>query len=133
MRRWEQGAVAVVAAVGIVSLLLPVVAPLIPGGEPVGVRATPWAVVLVPSSLILLLIILHGHATGCPSCGRWWTRRKVESEFVGREVVDKGGIPFARSTYRTTYKCGSCGHGWSVDHADEYKDFLQGSPKRRLG
>jgi hypothetical protein len=133
MRRWERRTVAVVVAVGLVSLLVPVVAPLFPGGRAVGVAATPWAMVLVPFCLILFLVILHCHATGCPACGRWWARRKVESEFVGRELVDKGGVPFARATYRTVYQCGSCGHRWPVEHTDEYKDFLQDSPKRRLG
>jgi hypothetical protein len=110
-------AVAVVAGVGLVSLAL-----------------TGWAQVLVPASVLVLLVMLYGHGTGCPSCGRWWARRKVEMEFVGREVFDKGGVPFARATYQTTYRCQSCRHRWSVASTDEYKDFIHERPKqRRLG
>jgi hypothetical protein len=53
---------------------------------------------------------------------------------VGREVFDRGGVSYARATYRTTYACGSCGHRWSVAASDEYKDFLRDKPPRqRLG
>ena len=128
---WEWAAVALAAGVGALSLLLPIVAGLWPHGEAVAARVMPWAVALVPSCLLLLLVILHGHATGCPSCGRWWMRRKVETEFVGREVFEKGGVPFARATYRTTYECASCGHRWSASQTDEYKDFIRDRPARR--
>jgi hypothetical protein len=90
--------------------------------------------VVVPSSLLLLLAILHGHATGCPSCGKWWVRRRDETQFVGRQLFHKGGVPFARATYRTSYTCGTCGHHWSAEHTDEYKDFIRPKPpsRRRL-
>jgi hypothetical protein len=134
VRAWEWAAVAVAAGVGVLGLLLPAVAGFLPDRELVAARATPWAVVLVPSSLLALLVILHGHATGCPSCGRWWARRRVQKEFVGREVFDKDGVPFARATYRTTYECASCGHRWSASQTDEYKDFVRSKrPRRGLG
>jgi len=134
MRPWERVAVAVVAGLGVVGLLLPVVASLLPGGEALAAGAAPWAMVLVPSSLLLLLVMLHGRATGCPACGWWWARAKDGTEFVGREVFDKGGVPFARATYRTTFACRSCEHRWSADHTDEYKDFIRDKPpRRRLG
>jgi len=134
MRPWEGAAVAVVAGTCLLGLLLPAVAPLLPGGGAFAGRATPWVTLLVPASLILLLVMLHGRATGCPWCGRWWARTKDRSEFVGREVFDKGGVSFARATYRTTFACGSCGHRWSADSTDEYKDFVRDKPpRRRLG
>jgi hypothetical protein len=81
-----------------------------------------------------LLAILHGHATGCPSCGWWWGRNKVESEFVGREVVDRSGVSLARATYRTIFACGFCGHRWSAEFTDEYRDVIGDQPpQRRLG
>jgi hypothetical protein len=131
MRRWEQAAVAAVAGLGVLGLLLPVVAPLLPGGGALAAGATPWAMVLVPSSLILLLVMLHGRATGCPACGRWWARAKGGTEFVGREEFDKGGVPFARATYRTAFACRSCGHRWSADHTDEYKVIIRDKRPRR--
>jgi hypothetical protein len=131
MRRWERAAVAAVAGLGVLGLLLPVVASLLPGGGALAAGATPWAMVLVPASLILLLVMLHGRATGCPACGRWWARTKKGSEFVGREVFDKGGVSFARATYRTTFACGSCGHRWSADSSDEHKDFVRDKRPRR--
>jgi hypothetical protein len=134
MRAWERAAVAVVAGLGVLGLLLPVVAPLLPGGGALGAGATPWAMVLVPSCLILLLVMLHGRATGCPACGWWWARTKDGTEFVGREVFDKGGVPLARATYRTAFACRSCDHRWSADYTDEYKDFIRDKPpRRRLG
>jgi hypothetical protein len=120
MRPWEGAAVAVVAGTCLLGLL----------GAFAG-RATPWATLLVPASLILLLVMLHGRATGCLSCGRWWARAKEGSEFVGREVFDRGGVSFARATYRTTFACGSCGHRWSADSTDEYKDFVRDKRPRR--
>jgi hypothetical protein len=134
MRRWERAAVAVVAGVGVLGLLLPVVTPLLPGGGALAAGATPWSMALVPSSLLLLLVMLHGRATGCPACGRWWARAKSGTEFVGREVFDKGGVSFARATYRTAFACRSCEHRWSADYTDEYKDFIRDKPpRRRLG
>jgi hypothetical protein len=134
MRPWEGAAVAVVAGTCLLGLLLPFVASLLPGGGSFAGRATPWAMLLVPGSLILLLVMLYGRASGCPSCGRWWARTKDRTEFVGREVFDRGGVSFARATYRTTFACGSCGHRWSADSTDEYKDFVRAKrPRRRLG
>jgi hypothetical protein len=128
---WERAAVALAVGVGVLGLLLGVGAGLLPHGEAAAAWATHLAVVLVPSSLIALLVILHGHATRCPSCGRWWVRHWVDKEFVGRELFEKRGVPFARSTYRTNYKCTSCGHRWSASQTDEYKDFIRNKQARR--
>jgi hypothetical protein len=134
MRPWERAAVAVVAGTCLLGLLLPVVASLLPGGGALAGGATPWAMLLVPTSLLLLLVLLHGHATGCPSCGRCWTRTKGGTEFVGRAVFDRGGVSVARATYRTAFACRSCDHRWSADSTEEYKDFVRARPpRRRLG
>jgi hypothetical protein len=131
--RWE---VALVAGVGALSLVLAVVAPWLPALRAFADSAAYAAMILVPSCIVLLLIILHGQATGCPSCGRWWRRRRIEDEFVQREVFDRAGVPFARAVYRTRYECRSCRHGWSTTFADEYKEFIgqqKKQKKQRLG
>src|SRR5262249_10072556 len=117
--RWT---LALVAGVGLVSLLLAVVAPVVPPLAALGTRAGYGTTSVVAASLILLMVILHGHGTGCPSCARWWVRRRVETEFVDRAVFQKRGVPFARSTYRTTYECESCRYRWSATSNEEYKD-----------
>jgi hypothetical protein len=116
-----------------VSLVLAIAAPLLPGLARRADAVTGWAHLLVPASVLLLLVMLYGHGTGCPACGWWWARRKVDTEFVDREVFDKAGVPFVRSTYRTIYRCNSCRHRWSVACTDEYKEFLRDRPKQRLG
>jgi hypothetical protein len=50
---------------------------------------------------------------------------------MDREVFDKGGVSFARATYRTTYECTVCRHRWTADHTDEYKDFIREKPRRQ--
>lgn len=128
--RWG---VALVATVGVLGFVLAVVAPMVPALAQVSDGAAQWATVVVPSSVVVLLVILYGHGTGCLSCGKWWTRTKVEKEFVDRETFAKDGVPFARSTYRTTYECSACGHRWWATSTDEYKDFVRHTPKKRLG
>jgi hypothetical protein len=120
--RW---AVGLAVCVGVLSLLLAVAVLAVPAAGSVKDAATLGATILVPSSAIVLLAVLYGHGTGCPSCGQWWVRREVEREFVAREVYDKGGVPYAKSTYRTTYECTSCRHRWSAASAEEYKEFVR--------
>src|SRR5262249_3513417 len=116
--RW---AVGLVAAVGVLSLLLPVV-----GGLPEAVA--PWALPVTICSLILLLAILHGHATGCPACGRWWSRTVIEKGLVDREVFDKDGFPVGCSISRSTYQCGGCRHRWSVMESEQDQKPAHGRP-----
>jgi hypothetical protein len=124
--RWRvRCAVALVVLVGLSSLLLPVVVARVPALARVVPVARYGPAIVFPASLILLMVILHGHGTGCPKCARWWTRRRVEAEFVDREVFEKKGVPFARSTYRTTYACDSCGHRWSVISTEEYRESVR--------
>jgi hypothetical protein len=120
-----RGAVILVASVGVLGLLLSVLPPLwsVHGGD---AQATaPGAAILVPCSVVFLLIILYGQGTSCPSCQGWWVRTRVETEFLEREVFDKGGVPFGRSMYRTTYQCASCRHRWSVTHTEEYRETVR--------
>jgi hypothetical protein len=126
--RW---AVALVAGAGVLSLVLGVVAPLSPSLAHHAESATCAAMLLVPSSAIVVLVLLHAHGTGCPDCGRWWARTKVETEFVDREVIDKDGVPFARSTYRTIYECTRCQNRWSAAFTDLYKEFIREQPSRQ--
>ncbi len=93
------------------------------------------AMVLVPSCFVLLLVMLHGHGTGCPSCGRWWARTQVGTDFVDRRPFEKNGVAYARATYRTCYACSACEHHWSVTRTEEYKEFIraQNRPRQRLG
>jgi DNA-directed RNA polymerase subunit M/transcription elongation factor TFIIS len=122
-------AVTLVAGVGTLSLLLPVLSLLLPFRGSI-VNATPWAMVLVPCSLILLLGILYGEGTACPSCEKWWARTKVETEFVDRQVFDKQGIPFWKSVPQTFYGCSSCGHQWSVMETGEYQTIIRDRRQR---
>jgi phage FluMu protein Com len=133
MRQGVRWAVALVAGVGVLSLLLAVLAPVVPALAAVGDAATYWAPPLALSSAVVLLVILYGHGTGCPACGKWWARSEVETQFVDRERFYKGGVLFARSTYRTNYACNSCRYTWAVTRTDEHKEFIRDRPKRRLG
>lgn len=114
--RWVTAAL---AAAGILCLLLAVLRPVLPGDlrsptPPVGLLGA-------LCSFGLLLVLVHGHATGCPSCGRWWSRTKGATEFMAREVFERDGDAFARSRYRTSYTCRHCERTWSVTETDEYR------------
>src|SRR5262249_38687602 len=99
---WQtRAAVAGVAGVATLSLLLPVLSPLLPAHGGVADSAPHWSVILVPCSALLLLVILYGQGTGCPSCHKWWARTRVETEFVDRGVVARGGVPCGRSRFST--------------------------------
>lgn len=128
--RWIAG---LVLGVGLLSLVLPVLTSLVPGLAGAGDAARSGAMLLVPASLAALLAILHGHGTSCPACARWWARRKGETEFVDKEVFEKDGTPFGRTTLRTHYACESCGHHWSVIRTEEYKEPIRERPRSRLG
>jgi hypothetical protein len=112
--RW---AVALVVGAGVGSLLL----------------AGDWAVPLAVCSAFALLALLHGQATGCPACGRWWSRRQVAKGIVVREGYDEGGVPVDRSLDRTTYRCAGCGHKWSVTDTQEYRGPYRGRSQRHGG
>lgn len=117
-----QCAVVLTACVGAGSVLLPLLSGLLPFPADVTRAISPWSVVLGSCSVVILLVILYGQGTACPCCRKWWARTKVGTEFVDREVFDKGGVPFAKSLYRTTYQCAACRQRWSVMQADEYRE-----------
>jgi uncharacterized protein YlaI len=120
-----------VAGLGLITLLLAVLALFVPlGGFAEAVISS--AMFLVPLFIVIFLVILYGHATSCPLCGRWWARSKYATEFVGREVFDRKGASFARSTYKTTYLCNSCKHKWSADYSEEFKESMSDRLKRSV-
>jgi len=82
---------------------------------------THGAVLATIGSAILLFTGLHGHGTGCPRCGRWWSRMMVRSEVGERETFERDGMTFARSVTRAEYRCQGCGHKWSVTDSEEYR------------
>jgi len=123
-------AVALVASVGVVSLLLAVLPPVVPALAPVRDVASYCAPPLVLSSAVGLLVILYGHGTGCPECSKWWARSEVGSDLVDRQRFEKEGVPFARAIYRTTYICANCRHTWAVTHTDEHKEFIRDGRRR---
>jgi DNA-directed RNA polymerase subunit RPC12/RpoP len=92
-----------------------------------------WGVPLAVCSAVVLLAILHGHATGCPACGKWWSRAQLDRRLVAREGFDEAGVPFERSLEQTTYQCASCGHRWSVTDADEEGGPCRARPQRHGG
>jgi hypothetical protein len=123
MSRRVRWAVGVVTAVGALSLLLHVV-----GGLPEA--QAPWALPVAACACVVLLAILHGQATGCPACGRWWARAEIEKALVDRRGLGEEGPPFGQSVSRATYECGGCGHRWSVLDGEEKREPAQGRPQR---
>jgi phage FluMu protein Com len=128
-----QGALAVAVAVGVLSLLLAFVGPLVPPLASLAHSSRYGTMTLAPLSVIAVLTILYGHGTSCPLCGRWWARREARKEFVEKEEFEKEGVPFARSIYRTSYQCESCRHGWSVTSTEEFKKCDRDRARPRLG
>jgi DNA-directed RNA polymerase subunit RPC12/RpoP len=122
-----------VAGVGLLSLLLPLVAPLVPPLDPIAPAARYAALIVVPLSGMALLTILYGHGSRCLACGEWWARRRIDEEFVDKEVFEKDGEPFARAIYRTNYACDSCGHRWSATNVEELKESHRDHSRARLG
>jgi phage FluMu protein Com len=112
--RWT---VAFVATAGGLGLLTAVLGPPL-GGD---TWITHGGMAVTCGSILSLLTVLHGHATGCPCCGRWWSRTRVRSDIGEKEVFVRGGTTFGRSVTRTDFKCAGCGHTWSVTDSEEYR------------
>jgi hypothetical protein len=125
--------VSLVAGVAAFTLVLPLLSPLLPFRESLPKTTAHWAVVLAPCSVVILLILLYGQGTTCPHCRKWWALTKLESEFVDRKVFDKGGVPYAKSLYRTTYQCAACRRRWFVLQADEYRESTRRCEKLHRG
>jgi hypothetical protein len=122
-----------VAGVGVLSLLLAVFAPALYFSEEATAIARQEAAIVVPSCLVILFVLLHGHGTGCPACGKWWARTEGGTECLGREEFEKKGVHRVRSRRRTTYECKLCRHVWAVTFTEEYKGSVRTQPKRRPG
>jgi hypothetical protein len=114
-------AVAVLAAAGGLGLLAAVLG---------GAWVAHGGMVLAAGSCLALLAVFYGHATGCPRCGGWWSRTKVKTEVADREVFDRGGATFGRSATRTEFRCGGCGHRWTVTDSEEYPVGERSHPGR---
>jgi hypothetical protein len=71
---WLRGAVALAGGVGIVSLVLAVGAPLPGVSQDFADTARSDALVVVPASLVVFLVLMHALVTSCPACGKWWAR-----------------------------------------------------------
>jgi hypothetical protein len=123
--RWAAG---LLAATSVLSLLMAVLHPELPG---LGSSAsTGWGLFLAVWSFLLLGVILHGQATGCPWCGKWWSRAKKETKFVDRQVVEDNDHPLTRSLYQTTYLCDHCKRTWSVQETEEHRTSAPGGLHR---
>ena len=122
-----------VAGVGVLSLLLAAFAPALHFSEESVATVRQEAAIVVPSCLVILFVLLHGHGTSCPACGKWWARRDGGTECLGREEFERAGVPWVRSSRRTTYECKHCRHSWTMRFTEEYKGSVRTQPKRRPG
>jgi hypothetical protein len=121
--------VALVTAVGALSLLLAVLAPALHFTEATTATLRWDATLVVPLCMAALFVLLHGQGTSCPACGKPWSRTEGETESLGREEVQKGGVSWVRAKRRTTYACKHCRHTWSADYTDEYRGNLRPRPR----
>jgi DNA-directed RNA polymerase subunit RPC12/RpoP len=78
-----------------------------------------WAVPLGIVTALVVLALLYGRATGCPACGKWWSREQIEKRLVAGEGSDGEDAPFGGLLERTTYRCAGCSHRWSVTETQE--------------
>jgi hypothetical protein len=131
MSRRVRWAVALVAGAAAVSLLLAFLSRFLPVTPGVA-EAADWAMPLAAFFIVLLLAFLYGHATGCPACGRWWSRAEVVARSVGQKVIVNEGVLFEKLP-RTTYQCVGCGHRWSVTDRVEIRTPARDRPQRPRG
>jgi hypothetical protein len=122
-----------VAGMGVLSLLLAAFAPALHFSEEAVATARQEAAIVIPSCLVILFVLLHGHGRSCPACGKWWARTEGGTECLDREEFEKQGVPWVRSSRRTTYECKHCRHAWAVTFMEEYKGSVRTQPKRRPG
>jgi phage FluMu protein Com len=113
--------VGLVAGVGVLSLLVAVLTTALHLSEGFAAPARQQAMIMVPSCVVILLVLLYGHGTSCPACGKWWARAEGETQCLGREEFAKEGETWVRSVRRTPYACKRCRHTWSATYTDEYK------------
>jgi hypothetical protein len=113
--RWG---VALLAGAAPLGLLLGVLHSLLPSGAGISDATAGVTMVVGLSSFALLFTVLYGQATGCPSCGRWWSRTKYGTDLADQEVMDRRGVSVVKSLLRTTYACKECGHRWQVTETE---------------
>lgn len=104
---------------GLLGLALASWRPSLPGGW--GTFPAGLGLLLGLCSFALCCAIVHGQATRCPACRKWWSKARVTSEFVDRELYEGQDGQHARSVYRTTYVCEACHYRWSVLDAEDYR------------
>src|SRR5262249_49143774 len=100
--RWG---VALLAGAAPLGLVLGGLRSVLPSGAGVSDATAGVTMVVGLSSFALLFTVLYGQGTGCPSCGRWWSRTKYGTDLADQEVMDRRGVSVVKSLLRTTYVC----------------------------
>ena len=115
-------ALALVACVGLVSLLMVVAVPRLNMDPDDAIAARRNALILFFGILAAFLVLIQAHLTSCPACRKWWARRQGETSSLERHVSDEGGVRHVRAMRQTTYVCTYCGHSWAATFTDEYRE-----------
>lgn len=98
---------------------------------------------LMGAGIILLIVLIQGWNTRCPSCKKWWSR-----QFLGRKEIDREGgyktvtryditkdkdgnelyrterkeqVHVTRVKYQNYYRCRNCGYEWTTISTHEYE------------
>jgi hypothetical protein len=118
---WLRAAIVMVAALGLISLGLALLAPVLPLSADTVAATRTHARFLVPACLVLVLVLVYADATSCPGCGKWWARMEGDTTSLRREVLEQGRVRRMRATREMTYICKYCRHTWSATYTDEYE------------
>jgi hypothetical protein len=132
MSGWLRAAFALVAAIGLLSLLLAIAGPSLGLSEDLVATARSDARFIIPACLVLLLALIYAHLTTCPACGKWWARMEGETNSLHREALHRGRVRRVRALRETSYVCKYCRHTWSATYTDEYEQARRprrGEPK----
>jgi hypothetical protein len=127
-RRAMHAALALVAATGVLSLLVVAGLPLPRVSEDTADLVRSGAMVLTFACPVLFLVLIYAYLTTCPACGKWWARTQGDTSSLERHVTDEGGVRQVRAMRQTTYVCQYCRHTWTATYADEYRGAV---PPRR--
>ncbi len=120
MPGWLRFAVVLTAGVIIFSLLRALITPLFAVSEETLAAARRDALLLIACGLIFLLVLAYGHATSCPSCGKWLARVEKGTEYLGREFLDEQMGRRVRATRQLVCRCRYCQHTWGTTLTVEY-------------
>jgi hypothetical protein len=121
MSFWLRAGIVMVAALGLISLGLALLTPLLPLSADTVAATRAHARFLVPACLVLVLVLVYADATSCPACGKWWARMEGDTTSLRREVLEQGRVRRMRATREMTYICKYCRHTWSATYTDEYE------------